>query len=136
MAPALHEAALRAVVAGASWAAANGLRVGIVVLDPSFTPVSALTMDGAYPSVFEVARAKARTALNFRASTAALAASIKPESQRALADVVPGLMFIGGGMPIHGRSSVLGAVGVSGGSADQDAACAQHVVEAVEWEEG
>lgn len=127
---------MEAAAAAAAWAGGSGLRVGVVVLDARFVPVAALTMDGAYASVFEVARAKAHTALNFGASSADLAARIKPENRRALAAVEPRLMIVGGGVPIAVAGRLLGAIGVSGGSEDQDVACAEHARRAVDWESG
>jgi uncharacterized protein GlcG (DUF336 family) len=124
------------VAAAAAWASERDLRLGIVVLDSRFVPACALTMDGAYASVFNVARAKARTALNFGASTLDLATRIAPESRQALAGVEPGLMFVGGGLPIRAGARLLGAVGVSGGSAAQDAECAAHALAAASWESG
>ena len=115
------------------WAAEAGLRVGIVVLDARAVPAAALTMDGAYGSVFTVARAKAATALNFRASTAELAGRISRDSQHALVAVEPGFMFIAGGVPIVRDGEVVGAIGVSGGSAEQDHQCAQLALDAVDW---
>jgi uncharacterized protein GlcG (DUF336 family) len=122
------------VAAAAGWASERGLRLGIVVLDARFVPACAMTMDGAYASVFNVARAKAKTALNFGAPTADLATRIAPESRQALAGVEPGLMFVGGGLPIRAGDRLLGAIGVSGGSADQDAECAAYALAAVDWD--
>ena len=124
------------MAAAAGWASERDLRLGIVVLDARFIPACALTMDGAYASVFNVARAKAKTALNFGLPTSELATRIAPESRQALAGVEPGLMFVGGGLPIRAGDRVLGAVGVSGGSAAQDAECAEHALAAVSWEAG
>lgn len=118
------ERALASGQAALEWAGGQRIHVGVVVLDERGTVACALTADGAYPSAFEVARAKARTALNFRASTAALRERIRPENQRALAEVVGGLMFVGGGVPLLEGERVIGAVGVSGGTEDQDGECA------------
>ena len=126
------ERALAAARAALEWARGRGLRLGVVVLDARGTVACALTADGAYPSVFEVGRAKARTALNFGAPTAALRERIRPENQQALAAVVGGLMFAGGGVPLREGGALVGAVGVSGGSEDQDAECAASAAAAFE----
>ncbi|MFC4948882.1 GlcG/HbpS family heme-binding protein [Pseudonocardia sp. GCM10023141] len=117
-----------AVEAGIAHARQHGLRVAVVVLDATMAPVSVQRLDGSYHSAFAVAVAKARTAVNFGAPTAALAERIVPANQAALANVVDGLMFVAGGVPIVAGGAVVGAVGVSGGSADQDEACAQAAV--------
>ena len=107
-----------------------------MVLDARFAVIASVSLDGAYTSVFNVARAKAKTALNFGAATADLAVKVKPESQAALLAVEPGMMFIGGGVPIRRGGELIGAIGVSGGSAEQDSECAQHALDAVDWEQG
>jgi uncharacterized protein GlcG (DUF336 family) len=118
-------AANAAVEAGIARAREVQVRVSVVVLDRTMTPVSMQRMDGSYPSSVEVARAKANTALNFGAPTAVLAERIVPVNQAALASVVPQLMFIAGGVPIRANGELLGSVGVSGASADQDRDCAE-----------
>jgi uncharacterized protein GlcG (DUF336 family) len=112
-----------------AFAADNGIRVCVVVLDATFTPVALARRDGAYASTVAVATAKAHTAMNFGAPTHALKERIVPENQRALSSVEPRLMFVGGGLPIVDGDRVVGAVGVSGGSEDQDVQCAQHALE-------
>jgi uncharacterized protein GlcG (DUF336 family) len=98
--------------------------VAVVVLDTSFTLASAQRLDGAYRSAVPVAQAKAHTALNFGVPTHALAERIKPENKQALQAVEPNLMFVGGGVPIVVDGTTIGAIGVSGGTEDDDVACA------------
>ena len=125
-----QERSLAAATAALDHARGLGIRVGVAVVDLRGGVACALAEDGAYPSVFDVARAKARTALNFGAPTAALATRVRLENQQALAGVVPGLMFVAGGVPLRTENQLVGAVGVSGGSAEQDAECAERAAEA------
>lgn len=118
-------AANAAVEAGIAHAREAQVKVSVVVLDRTMTPVSLQRMDGSYPSSVDVARAKAHTALNFGAPTAALAERIVPVNQAALQTVVPQLMFVAGGVPVRADGELVGAVGVSGASADQDRECAE-----------
>ena len=104
--------------------ASAGRRVAVVVLDNTFTLAAAQRLDGAYRSTVAVARAKAHTALNFGRPTSDMAERIKPENKQALQAVEPDLMFVGGGIPIVVDGVTIGAVGVSGGSEDDDHACA------------
>lgn len=120
------------VQAAIAHAVSLGVRVAAVVVDHTLTVTSAQRIVGAYPSAFDVARAKAHTAANFGAPTAALAERIVPVNQVALQAVVPQLMFVAGGLPICDGGTALGAIGVSGGSADQDAECAAAGLAAVE----
>ncbi len=118
-------AAVAAVEAGMALARELGVAVAAVVLDRSITPVALQRADGAYPSTVAVATAKAHTAFNFGAPTAALAEKIVAENMAALRAVVPQLMFVAGGVPVRAHGELLGAVGVSGASADQDRQCAE-----------
>jgi uncharacterized protein GlcG (DUF336 family) len=108
------------------------VRIAAVVLDRTMTVTAAQRIVGAYPSAFDVARAKAHTAANFNAPTAALAERILPVNQAALQSVVPNLMFVAGGLPIRQGRDLVGSIGVSGASADQDAACAGAGMAAIE----
>jgi len=120
---------LAAATAGGDAALARArelqVRIAVVVLDRAMAVTAVQRMDGAYPSTFEVARAKAHTALNFGAPTSALAERIVPANQAALQGVVPQLMFVPGGVPIRVDGAVVGAVGVSGATAAQDHDCAE-----------
>lgn len=111
-----------------SFAKDEGLRMAVVVVDTSFTPVALFRMDGAFSSTVAVATAKASTALNFGAPTKALRERIAPENQVALANVDTRLMFVGGGIPVRRDGEVVGAIGVSGGSEEQDHRCALHAL--------
>jgi uncharacterized protein GlcG (DUF336 family) len=124
-----HSTASRLIDRAVAFAAENGIRVCAVVLDTTFTPVALARRDGAFPSAVAVATAKAHTALNFGAPTHALRERIVPENQRALSSVEPRLMFVGGGVPLVDGGRVVGALGVSGGSEEQDVACAEHALE-------
>lgn len=120
---------LAAAVSGVESAVARarelGVRVAVVVIDRTTTPVAVQRIDGSYPSTVDVARAKAHTAFNFGAPTTQLAERISPDGRAALQGVVPQLVFVGGGMPLTAGDELVGAVGVSGPSADQDHECAE-----------
>jgi uncharacterized protein GlcG (DUF336 family) len=118
-------AATAGVDAGLTRARELQVRVAVVVLDQAMAVTTVQRMDGAYPSTVDVARAKAHTALNFGAPTSALAERVVPANQAALQAVVPQLMFVPGGVPIRLDGNVVGSVGVSGATADQDRECAE-----------
>ncbi len=124
-------AAVAGIEAGVAHACELGVKVAVIVLDHTFTPVSLQRIDGTYPSAVDVARAKAHTALNFGAPTAALAERIVAENRAALQAVVPQLMFVAGGLPIRDGDRLVAAVGVSGASADQDRECAEAAASAM-----
>lgn len=109
------------VAAAISEADALGARVGVVVLDESAEVIAVGKMDGAYRTATTLAEKKAFTALNFDVPSAVMVERIQPEARQAviaLAD--PRLTFLGGGVPFDG-----GAIGVSGGTTEQDIACCE-----------
>jgi uncharacterized protein GlcG (DUF336 family) len=74
----------------------------------------------------DIAMDKAFTAAAFAIPTAALAEALArhpPHVAEALARR-PRLVTLAGGMPVFAEGHLLAAIGVSGGSEDQDVACA------------
>jgi uncharacterized protein GlcG (DUF336 family) len=116
-------AAQRGIAEIAAAAALRGLAVSIAVVDSSGYLVAALRMDGAGFLTPQIAEAKAFTAAAWKQPTAIVAERARsvPETFQAFIDigrtkVVPGL----GGQPISLRTTTIGAIGVSGASAEQD----------------
>lgn len=69
------------------------------------------------------AEGKARTAASWRESTSTVAARVnKPDSAEQAIKNQPGVVTIGGGMPINAAGQMVGAIGVSGalGGANDD----------------
>jgi uncharacterized protein GlcG (DUF336 family) len=107
---------------GLKRAAAEGLTVSIAIVEPSGELSAFMRMDGAIYGSIYASQAKARTAARYRVPTAV-------REQQLLGGRLPILsndevIAIGGGVPIVRGGKVVGAVGVSGGTADQDAALA------------
>ncbi|GAA1851899.1 heme-binding protein [Pseudonocardia ailaonensis] len=101
-------------------AAIRGVTIAVVVLDSTFSHAASMRMDGAYASAFALARSKAWTALNFGTSTAAMADRVEPARGAMIAATEPNLLFLGGGDVLSHGGIVVGAVGVSGGTAAED----------------
>jgi uncharacterized protein GlcG (DUF336 family) len=85
-------------------------------------------MDNAQTGSIEVAMQKARTAIAFKRST-------KTFEDRTLAGRtvllgIPGVIPIEGGLPIIVDGQFVGAIGVSGGSSEQDGIAAQAALDA------
>jgi uncharacterized protein GlcG (DUF336 family) len=68
-----------------------------------------------------VAIAKAFTACTFDAPTHELLETISRHDQQELGRTNPGLVFAAGGFPLHAAGLLVGGIGVSGSSADEDA---------------
>lgn len=122
-----YERAVALVAAAVRAAGEMGIRVGVVVLDGAGEAIAVGKMDGAYRTATTLAQKKAFTALNFGVPSATMAERIQPEARQAVVALAdPRLTFIGGGIPIPGDDgAAAGAIGVSGGSAAQDAACCE-----------
>lgn len=127
--PGLDAASASAIVAGCqAWSGAHNVPMTVAVFDQSMTLQALLRMDGAIPVSLDVAQLKGRAAAGVGASTANLAALAIEEP--AIYQV-PGMSVLQGGVPIFTAEGVLiGGVGASGGSGEDDEACAMAGIEA------
>jgi glc operon protein GlcG len=121
----------RAVDAGVDWAHREGTKMTFVAMDVTGTVCAAARMDGSRTITYEIAVAKANTALAFQAATADLAQRVKPENKIAIGQLAQRIAFLGGGVPILRDGAIVGAIGVSGGTEDEDVACAAACIAAV-----
>jgi uncharacterized protein GlcG (DUF336 family) len=109
--------ALAIIARGRAAAEAAGARMTLAVADPAGRLVALARMDGA-----------ACTAASTGLSTADLATAMADATHFAIAAAVATrgeFILAGGGIPIRDGAEVLGGLGVSGGSADQDRAVAE-----------
>ncbi len=77
-------------------------------------------MDDSLRLSLDLAPRKARTAARVRIATGELAALVQPGAPLYGLASDPELCCFGGGVPLSGGETILGAVGVSGGSVEQD----------------
>jgi glc operon protein GlcG len=98
-------------------ATANGWAMVVAVLDDGGNLIDLERMDGSPMGSIEVAQKKARTAVRFKAPSKDFADGMSKGNSALLAlDVLP----FEGGIPIVANGQVIGAIGVSGGTAEQD----------------
>jgi uncharacterized protein GlcG (DUF336 family) len=116
------DAARRAAAAAEAEARRNQWRVSIAVVDAHGELMAFQRMDDAALTSVTVSQAKARTAARFRRPTRALDSSLTAGRTALLA--FDGIMPVEGGVPITVDGRVVGAVGVSGVTSQQDAQCA------------
>ena len=97
-----------------------------VVVDAGGNLLACIRPTGAFVASVGIARDKAWTAATFGMSTDALhdAVASPPQLYDGIA-VRPGVVLFGGGFPIVHEGQVIGGIGCSGGSEDQDRSCAQ-----------
>lgn len=125
------EMAQKMVAAAVAKAQELGIPQVAAVLDESGHLKAFCRMDSAPLVSIEVAQNKAYTALfgmpsheffNFIKNDPALLAGVPH---------IPRIVTFGGGLPIRIGDAVVGAIGVSGGSVEQDIACAQAGLDAI-----
>lgn len=124
-APTLSSAQARRVLEAAERAARNaGVAVFIVVVDDCGDLKAASRADGNSRASLTLAPLKAETAVAFRTSTATLA-SRTTDPVRAQSLLAAGFTLLGGGVPLSADGQVIGAIGVGGGTPDQDVQIAE-----------
>lgn len=116
------ELAVRLIEAVEEKAKEMDMRVVIAVSDASGRPVAVHCMDGAYHGSFDVALNKTYTSTAFQMPTSKLARLCQPgQDLYGLQFSNEGkVMILGGGEPLLIGKTMIGALGVSGGSAEQD----------------
>jgi uncharacterized protein GlcG (DUF336 family) len=119
------EAAHAAVAAAVAEAGRLGIRVNAAVTDPAGTLMAFLRMPGAFVHSAQIAIDKACTAAGFGFATSKWSAIVGDDTLLAAGlGKQPRMAMFGGGLPIDEGGQRIGGIGVSGGSAEQDEACA------------
>ncbi|MCB0997732.1 MAG: heme-binding protein [Acidimicrobiales bacterium] len=117
------DTARRVLDAAVAHATSIGLAACVTVADPSGEPILTARMDGAPRLSAQIAANKAWTVASFNGlPTEAWWGLIRDEP--ALVHGIthtPRLTIFGGGVAIRSNGELVGAIGVSGGSAEQDA---------------
>jgi len=106
------------------WAAKNSMAVSIFILSPSGQIVHAHRMDGQVPINTETALLKAQSVLYTRDSTHARANTVANNVSLQLRWSNLPVFPVAGGLPIMVDGQMIGAIGVGGGSRDEDCAYA------------
>ena len=109
-----------------------GQPMNVAVVDAGTNLTAFARMDGAWLGSIDIAINKAFTAKAFDISTKALGENSQPGNQFFGIHVSnhTRVMIFAGGIPIKMNGQIVGAVGVSGGSGEQDQAVAEAVVAA------
>ena len=120
-------------------ARAIGVPMNIAVLDGGAHLKAFARMDGALLGSIDIALGKAKTAALFGMSTELVGEFCRPGGPSpGLENSNGGLVVFAGGVPLRGADGrLIGAVGISGGSPDQDGQVARAAAAAVDQgEEG
>jgi uncharacterized protein GlcG (DUF336 family) len=110
-----------------------GVPMCITVLDGGANLVAFHRMDGALLASIDIARGKAYTALAMQMPTEDLAEMAQPgEELYGIEATNDGrIVVFGGGFPIEGEGEPIGAIGVSGGSVEEDVTVAEAGLDAL-----
>ena len=122
------ERATRVAAAAETEARRNSWNVVVAIVDESGYLVLLRRMDNTQLGSVAVAEEKARSAVLFRRPTKAFAEAVA--SGRTAVLGLPGAIAIEGGIPLLAGGRVVGAIGVSGVTAEQDGQIAQAGVKA------
>ena len=113
--------------------AAVGVPITVAVVDGEAGLVYLARMDGSLPASRDLAVAKAQTAASLRMTTDEVGRLAQPGAPLyGIQHVHPGrVVLFGGGLPLRLGGTVVGGIGVSGGTAEEDVQIAGPVVEAL-----
>ncbi|HVW78681.1 MAG TPA: heme-binding protein [Alloacidobacterium sp.] len=121
------EAARRVIAAAEKKAQEIGQPMNIAVADEGANLVAFIRMEGAWLGSIDIAQKKAFTSRAFDISTKDLAQHSQSGGQffGIHASNNGKVMIFAGGIPLKAGNQVVGAIGVSGGSGEQDHAVAE-----------
>jgi uncharacterized protein GlcG (DUF336 family) len=119
--------ARRMIAAGEMKAKEMSIPYNIAVVDAGGNLVALVRMDGAWLGSLDIAVNKAWTARAFDMPTAALSGLTQSGQPGFGLNTTNGgrVVIFGGGIPIKNNGGVIGAVGASGGSVEQDVLVAE-----------
>ncbi len=106
-------------------AQAIGMAACVAVVDAGGHLKAFRRMDGAFAGAVDVSQRKARTSALFPLPSGEFGAMISEQQLTGMELSNGGLAAFHGGLPIMDGDSLIGAIGVSGGSAGQDLDVAQ-----------
>jgi uncharacterized protein GlcG (DUF336 family) len=103
----------------------RGFHTSVAVVDRAGVLLVVLRDELANPATIDMARGKAYTALVFRAPTSEFQKATAEDPARAPQRNVPGILALGGGVPIVVAGEILGGIASSGSSQKDDDECAR-----------
>ncbi len=117
----------KAIIAAVeTYARAEGKQAVIAVVNAEGNPIAVHVMDGAFLVSYEVAVKKAYTAVAVKMSTMELSALCQPGGTFYGLQALDKVITFGGGVPLYADGVIVGGLGVSGGTGEDDHALALH----------
>jgi uncharacterized protein GlcG (DUF336 family) len=110
----------------------DGYKVSVTIVDKAGGVAAQLRGDGTSPHTMEFSRLKAYTART-RNQTSLQTMKMLEDPANSFIRQIPGVVGVGGGVPIRAGTEVIGAVGVSGApGGEKDEVCANAGIAKVE----
>jgi len=122
--PVTLENAKKAAAPAAAEARKNGWLMAVAIVDPAGNLVYFEKMDGTQIGSVTVAIDKARSAALFKRPTKAFQDTLAAGGDGLRILKIQGAVPVEGGVPLVADGRIVGAIGVSGGSSQQDGQCA------------
>jgi glc operon protein GlcG len=119
--PVSLETAKKLIAAAEAEAAKHRWKMNIAVVDPNGDLVHFSRMEGAQLASIAISQGKARTSARYRRETRVFYNAFET-GHPYLATLDPALVASPGGLPLVEGGKLIGAIGCSGGTGDQDAA--------------
>jgi uncharacterized protein GlcG (DUF336 family) len=125
------DTALELIAAARKKAESIGVPMVIVVVDAGGNPIAFQRMDDALLASISIAANKAYTAVAVKIPTHELAGAAQPGGPLFGINTTDGgrIVIFGGGFPLKRGDVIVGGIGVSGGSVEEDMACATAALE-------
>lgn len=128
-----NELAKKMIEAAENKAKELGIAVNITIVDEGGNLVAFSRMDHAPLLSIGISQNKAYTAIAFKKPTGDWYSMIKDEPALLTGIVhTPKLVIFGGGFPITVDGNVIGGIGISGGSAEEDEMCGEAALQIVQ----
>lgn len=118
-------AALQAIQTALAEASKQGVRISVAIVDPALSLVAFARGDGATPHSIETSRRKANTAASTGKPTGWMSAELAVTLPMGTGNL---LTNIPGGVPIRFNGTLVGGMGIAGGTVEQDAAVASAAI--------
>ncbi|MEH6503065.1 MAG: heme-binding protein [Cycloclasticus sp.] len=126
------QAACTAVQAAVEKAKTLGIAINVSVVDSSAIEMAFLRMNNSFLPSMDIAKDKAYTSAGFGLPTMQWKNILEGNTQLQAGIVArPRVITFGGGLPISEGGDLIGAIGVSGGSEEEDVICAQAGIDAI-----
>ena len=129
--PITSELAKKVAAAALAEARANGWTMGAAIVDPAGILVYFEKIDDTQNASPRIAIDKARSAAMFKRPTKAFQDSVEKGGVFLRVMGLRGASFVEGGVPIVVNDKIIGALGVSGGTSEQDGQCCKAGLEAI-----